>query len=223
MIMKIREDVIIMNEKLMYSRIRNICGFLGMILPYLALFSAGIISPKPGPTWWWSISATYYQSPALAGILTAASIVLMTYDGYTKIDNIVTSCAGIFGIMIVLFPCEVEWLDYNYRVGFFQLPMKVSMIIHNISAGLFFSLLAINCLFLFTKTADLDNMTSQKKIRNKIYRICGIGMFIFGIWQGIYQLFGLPKWITMINEIILLQLFGFSWLTKGGVFYRDKD
>lgn len=29
-------------------------------------------------------------------------------------------------------------------------------------------------------------------------------------------------WIVMVAEIILLQLFGISWLTKGGLIFPDK-
>ena len=61
-------------ERKMYMRIRNVCGLLGVVLPWLALFSAGL-TPHPSPEWWWSISATYYQSPALVGVLCPASLV----------------------------------------------------------------------------------------------------------------------------------------------------
>ena len=69
-----------MNEKKAYYRIRNYCGALGMILPWLALVSAALVRGKPSG-WWHSISATYYFTPALAMILTAAAVVLMCYDG----------------------------------------------------------------------------------------------------------------------------------------------
>ena len=49
-----------MNKELWITRARNYCGLLGMLLPWLALFSAGI-AEHPSPTWWYSISATYYQ------------------------------------------------------------------------------------------------------------------------------------------------------------------
>ena len=39
----------------MYLRIRNLCGLLGVILPWLALFSAGI-AERHNSEWWWSIS-----------------------------------------------------------------------------------------------------------------------------------------------------------------------
>lgn len=91
-------------ESVLYLRVRNLCGILGIVLPWLALFSAGI-AEHPSSEWWWSISATYYQSPALVGVLVPASIVLITYVGYNTLDNVVTSLSGIFGLGIVLFPC----------------------------------------------------------------------------------------------------------------------
>lgn len=212
-----------MNTNLMYFRIRNICGVLGMILPYLAIISVAFIEKVPEGALN-SISATYYNSPVLAGILTAASVVLITYDGYDVFDSFLTSIAGFFGIGIVLFPCSVDWLPPTANVGFFQFSMECSNYIHCTCASLFFLLLAYNCLFLFTK--GNDNPTPQKKIRNIIYNVCGFGMFVFMAFQFICvvepEFFKGP--FTMINEIILLQLFGFSWLVKGRAipFLNDK-
>ena len=87
----------ITKEKKMYLRIRNLCGILGVVLPWLALLSAGI-AEHPSEEWWWSISATYYQSPALVGVLIPACLVLITYVGYDKLDNIITTLSGIFGL-----------------------------------------------------------------------------------------------------------------------------
>lgn len=213
-----------MNKELWLRRIRNVAGFLGMILPWLALFSAGI-AEHPDKTWWYSISATYYQSPALVGILTAAAIVLMTYDGYDLQDNIVTTVSGAFGIGIVLFPCSVNWIDRMDPVGFFQIPMTYSNKIHCACAGVFFVLLAYNSFFLFTKTNDFKNIiATKKKLRNIVYRICGIGMLVFMILQVISINVSFMKgYWTMINEIFLLQFFGISWLTKGGAFKFLND
>ena len=209
-----------MNKNLWLKRIRNICGALGGLLPFLAIFSVLLIADRPHGSLY-SISATYYLSPALAGILTSASIVLMCYDGYSKLDSVITTVAGAFGIGIVLFPCSVGFIEGN--VGFFQLPMSLSNTIHCTCASIFFCLLAFNSFFLFTKTDDYDKMTDRKKIRNLVYRICGAGMLIFMVLQVLsVTVLDVAGYFTMVNEIGMLLFFSFSWLTKGGVFLKDK-
>jgi len=203
-------------EKRMYMRIRNVCGFLGAILPWLALISAGIAS-RPSDEWWWSISATYYQSPALVGVLVPASIVLILYIGYDKLDNIITTLSGIFGLGIVLFPTRVSWIDDpTAPVGFFQVPMNISVIVHTVCAFVFFILIAFNSAFLFTKSGG--EMTQRKKIRNVIYRVCGYSMIAIMVCFAVAKLLGAPGYWVMIFEILLLTLFGVAWLVKGEAF-----
>lgn len=203
-------------EKRQYMRIRNVCGLLGVVLPWIALFSAGITEPYPSDQWWWSISATYYLSPALVGVLTPASLVLMLYIGYNKTDNLVTSLSGLFGLGVVLFPCSVSWIPEGTKVGFFHLPIEVSNIVHCASACLFFFLLAINSFFLFTKTGG--EMTKRKVLRNRIYRFCGGAMMAVMIVFAVLCFCDAPGWTTMLIEIILLHLFGITWLVKGEAF-----
>ena len=188
-------------EVRMYLRIRNLCGLLGIILPWIALFSAGIVLNKP-EGWWWSISATYYQSPALVGVLVPACIVMMSYIGYDWKDNLITTLTG---------------------VGFFQLPIEISQIIHTACALLFFLCAAVNTLCQFTKHGA--TMTDRKKVRNVIYRICGWGMVGFEALLVVLVLLGAPGWVVMVIEIILLHLFGFAWLVKGEFFpfLNDKE
>lgn len=210
-----------MYEK-MYMRIRNVCGLLGVILPWLALFSAGI-AEHPSNEWWWSISATYYQSPALVGVLVPASIVLISYIGYTPVDDWITGLSGVFGLGIVLFPCQVSWIEESTRVGFFQLPIELSNILHMICASAFFFLLAYNSIYLFTRTGG--NMTERKKLRNKIYKYCGWSMIGLEVLFVILAITPAPGYCTMITEIFLLFLFGMSWLVKGDFFpcFRDEE
>ena len=209
-------------EVRMYLRIRNLCGLLGILLPWIALFSAGIKLGKPD-AWWWSISATYYQSDALVGILVPASIVLMSYIGYDRRDNIINTLTGLFGLGIVLFPCKVDWIPDGSPVGFFQLPIEFSHIVHTGCALLFFLCAAINTICQFTRHGD--TMTEQKRVRNVIYRICGWGMIGLEAALVAANLLGAPGWSVMVVEIILLPLFGFAWLVKGEFFgfLNDKE
>jgi hypothetical protein len=100
-------------------------------------------------------------------------------------------------------------------VGTFALSPTVSGLIHNISAAVFFILLAYNSLFLFTKSSG--EMTESKKKRNVIFRVCGIGMvasliaifpvMLLGLWGG-----------TWLVEAVALAFFGISWLTKSNIY-----
>ena len=196
---------------------------MGGVLPWLALFSSWLYGKLSGglSSGFWenlSISATYYCSPALPAILTAASIVLMCYDGYELIDNIVTTVSGLFGLLIVLFPCKCK-LSTDF-VGFFQVPEDVSQIVHCVSAAVFFCLLAFNALFLFTRHDG--EMTERKKIRNILYRICGIGMTISIILLVVPFSFPTKVWWL---EMSALTFFSVSWLIKGGAFpfLNDKE
>jgi hypothetical protein len=206
-----------MSKELWLKRIRNYAGFLGMILPWISLIGTLLLKEKARPSWSdFSISATYYVTPALTAILTSASIVLMCYDGYDKWDSFVTTISGVFGLCIVLFPCKCN--VSMEHVGYFQLPIKVSNILHCTSAMIFFILLAYNDIFLFTKHEE--TMTSKKKIRNMVYIICGIGMLSAMILIPLPIHFNAKTWWV---EMVALTFFGISWLTKGEVFKFLND
>ena len=211
-----------MSELLWQKRIRNYAGLLGALLPWISLLGAFLVNifTPLGSKFWGdlSISATYYVTPALAGILTTASVVLMCYDGYDLQDNVVTTISGVFGIMIVLFPCNCSLTPAH--TGFFQLPAKASSLIHCSSAVIFFCLLAYNSIFLFTKKRG--EKTNKKKLRNKVYIACGIGMLSAMILMPLPIKFPAKTWFV---EMIALTFFGIGWLVKGGAFkfLNDKE
>ena len=222
-------------NKIWLKRIRVFAGFLGMLLPWIALLGAYIVAKaQPGsikPGFWadLSISETYYVTPALAGVLTTAAVILMSYKGYDLIDHAITSLSGIFGTLIVLFPCNCAQVNPNDLVGFFQLPAEVSHTIHCTAAVIFFILLAFNSLFLFTRSWYKDEngnkvyipQTKQKKIKNVIFKVCGVGM-LCGLILVPLPLNFIPAKV-FIAEAIALTFFGVSWLIKGEVFGLLSD
>ena len=196
-------------------RLRKTCGWLGMLLPIIVLALCLIFQCVPGHVFPDSISQTYYFEPTVTPfmiILGSASILLMCYKGYEKIDDVINTLTGIAGLGICLFPCVTT---SDVIVGTFQLDKSISGWVHNISAIMFFVLLAYNVLFLFTKSNG--NITKNKRIRNIIYRVCGIGMVIalvaivfvsiFNIWAG-----------TWAVEAVALFFFGIAFLTKADVY-----
>jgi hypothetical protein len=199
-----------------------------MLLPWLVLLMS-VIYGHGFPD---SISATYYLSTCITPfmiILGSAGLLLFSYNGYDRQDDIVCTVAGVFALGICLFSCGTENLITRWPelaeltyVGTFQIIPAISSILHNICAIGFFGLLAYNSMFLFTKTNG--DMTKNKRKRNIIFRVCGIGMiasFIAIIPISIFEWWG-GIWVV---ETIALAFFGISWLTKADCYrwlFADK-
>lgn len=185
-------------------RLRAMIGWLGMLLPWIVVL---LIHYFPA-----SISATWYTNACTSFmiILGSASILLICYKGYTKVDDILLTCSGIAGLCICLFPCSIS--SVPGKVGTFLIDSTISATIHNVSAVIFFTLLAYNSFFLFTKSSG--EMTEKKKIRNIIYRICGVGM-IASFVLLLLPSFPIKIWLV---ETIALFFFGVSFLTKADIY-----
>ena len=185
-------------------RLRAIIGWLGMLLPWIVVVLIGYF-PK-------SISATWYTNACTPFmiILGSASFLLICYKGYSKVDDILLTCSGIAGLLVCLFPTSSA--AFPGKVGAFMVDSSVSSTIHNLSAVVFFILLSYNSFFLFTKSSN--EMTRNKKIRNVIYRICGVGMvasFVLLLLPAFY----IQVWLV---ETIALFFFGISFLTKADIY-----
>lgn len=195
------------------KRLRLLIGWLGLLLPYIV---ALLLWKLPE-----SISITYYRyesGPVFMIVLGAASLLLVSYKGYEWYDDIINTVTGIAGLGVCLFPCW-NGAMINELIGTFQLPMQLSNVLHLISAFTFFALLSINSLFLFTKGDG--QLTRNKKIRNIIYRVCGIGM-LCSFLLLLLPYFYIKVWLV---EAIALFFFGVSWLTKADAYpwlFADK-
>jgi hypothetical protein len=205
-----------------YLTLRKLIGILGILLSIICilggyLFSGNVIQP--------SISSYYHTNMRdfFVGILACVSLFLITYRGYQVIDNLVSTICGISAAGIALFPCLNE-LSPELPIGLFQLDPKTSNIIHLSCAGLFFFLLAINSMFLFT--LNKSKKKSQNKIkRNRIFYGCGITILLSLLCLAVLFIFNPGNYNKykpiLIIESIMLFAFGISWLVKGGTLYRD--
>lgn len=212
------------NVIISYKNLRRLIGILGIALPVICL--AGFICT--GATIQPSISHYYYTSvrDAFTGIIIGVSMFLITYHGYTRVDDWITNVTGFLGIGIALCPC-ICLANPATHVGFFNLSSDISDYIHLTCAILFFTLLAYNSIFLFTKTTNGEKMTRNKKKRNILYVICGILMFgslvtmiILRLSLGEHVFNSKP--IVFVLESVMLIAFGVSWLVKGETMWRDK-
>lgn len=190
------------------KRLRCLIGVLGMSLPWIVL-TLSLVFGYGFPD---SISATYFRDPCIAPfmmILGSAGTLLFAYNGYDIVDDMLNIAAAICGWGVCLFPCGAK----SGLIGTFQLPDATSNTIHIISAIAFFGILAYNSLFQFTKGSD--NPTPNKKKRNIIFRVCGVGMIASFILLPLanYGIIKVPHVVWWI-EMIALTFFGVSWITK---------
>lgn len=185
-------------------RLRAMLGWLGMLLPWIVVLLVGYFPD--------SISATWYTNACTVFmiILGSASILLISYRGYEKIDDIILTSSGVFGLGICLFPCAIP--NSPDKVGTFLIDISTSNTIHFVCAIAFFVLLAYNSFFLFTKSSG--EMTKKKRMRNIIYRVCGVGMVASFIIMA-FPYFPCQTWIT---EALALFFFGISFLTKADIY-----
>jgi hypothetical protein len=207
-----------------YLTMRRAIGILGMILPLIVILGGFIQLPGEVQP---SISDYYYTNMRdfFVGLMCAVSLFLVTYKGYDNLDDAVTNLCGLFAFFIAAFPTCIIHGDHA-RVGILQLPDTVSMYVHLASAFLFFLLLALNSMFLFTKTTSAD-ISDAKRRRNFIYRLCGIvilaSLFLLAIYVLFLQKTPVAKALpVLVLEAVMLLAFGFSWLVKGDTLFRDR-
>lgn len=216
-------------ELISYRTLRRAVGWLGVLIPVILIgggyFFGDCKTIQP------SISHYYYTNvrDLFVATLCGVSLFLFCYRGWSKMDSRCANLAGFFGILLVLFPTNVIGTAGDYYfcqqriVSFTNVPYH--NIIHLTSAALFFLTLAFISIFLFTKSNRAPSKrTDEKKIRNRIYQICGAIMIGCIVSIGIYFFVGKSEEenpTTLVLESIALLAFGISWLTKGQVIAGD--
>jgi hypothetical protein len=196
-------------ELVSYMRLRRVVGILGVSMP-IVLGAWGLLLLQP-PHLLPSLSDYYGIRPrdAFVGFLFTISWFLYTYEGYDWRDNLAGTLAGIFGLGVALFPDNGPGLEPT---------------IHYSCAAAMFLLLAYFSLALFTRTGG--NPTSQKLVRNRVYRICGTVIVACIALMGLYKLAGSPPALARWGAVFWLETFslwafGFSWFVKGETFWKD--
>lgn len=212
--------------------LRKLIGILGMALPLLLFLFLYLDNGMSHPLE--SISHYYYTrvSSIFVGILTVLGVFLIIYKGKEPVDFFVSVTAGVFALCVVCFPTgnllDESGTPWPYSVTTLKAsPFREGF--HYASAGIFLSCLAYMSLFLFTKSdKPASKMGSKKKIRNSIYRVCGILMIIAMLVIGAGAMGFIPETfyrnhcLTYWMETLAVESFGFSWLIKGEVMFEDE-
>ncbi len=209
-----------------YLNLRIALGFVGFFLPIVLVIGnwslADCTQIQP------SISHYYYtvMGNYFVGSLCAVAMFLFFYKGVDKRDSIVANFAAVFALLVAFFPTDPA----TSSICQFVTNNRASSVnyIHYTAAALLFSSFAYFSLVLFTKTNPSKAMTQNKKIRNNIYKTCGIIIVICIAIIGVYNLVdGLEETFakykpTLVFESVALFAFGTSWIAKGEMFLKDN-
>ena len=203
------------NTNISYFTMRKIIGWSGLLLPWAVWLIAWSYQP--------SISDYYYTRSGVlfTSVLTLVGVFLISYRGFEitdeKIsDNVITWIGGILIIIVAAIPTKYEITDVGCPTPICNHSELLSFI-HLSSASAFF--VAMGYLSLFHFTRGPKTISDGKQIRNIIYRSCGIGMWtvigLAGVMIFILRLNDTYTHLVFWIEVILLNLFGISWLVKG--------
>ncbi len=212
-----------------YLTLRKTVGILGMILPVLLFF--GYLFFENDCSFPPSISHFYYTAMGnwFVGTLCAVSLFMFCYNGYDKRDKIAAKMAGLFALLVAMFPTNFGSYADMHCSRITRGENDVHNVVHYISATFLFSVLAYFSLVLFTKTSKPGPMAAPKRTRNGIYKVCGwimvaciAGIAVVSFVPGLYEKLKAFK-PTFALETLALLAFGFSWLIKGETFFRDKQ
>ncbi len=215
------------NLVISYLTLRKAIGILGISFPVILVI--GSIVAGGYDEIQNSISDYYHTNMRniFVGVLCAFGLFLFSYKGYDKIDNIFGNLGGIFALGVALFPTTP---DSTLPIGCCHSVAINPLIgrIHLLSAALFFIVLSYFSLFLFTKTKPSKIFTDRKKLRNRVYKICGFIMLGCIGLIAVYFLFlenDYPQ-LSSINpvfwlETLALLAFGTSWIVKGNMILQD--
>lgn len=206
-----------MEKQMMFQR--RMLGILCMsLVPACILF--GLLGDNL-PYWYCSISATYYANSKICmiGLLFATSVFFLSYRCYDRKDVVMSIVQAVACLGVIVFPCITDGVEG--KVGLFGLEAAMSNYFHIVSALILFVAFGTNIFFLFT-LGDTGN--PQKAKRNIVYRVCGLLIYGFTLFEVLRYFIPVPKWfpLTLINETVILESFAVAWLVKSGLFIKDN-
>ena len=202
-----------------YRSARWTIAWLCLLLPFLSILFGfiGVLQGYNPEDWYHSISDTYYANSkaVMIGILSITAFYFATYKGYDIRDRIINILSAICAAGVALFPNK--GID-----GLIQMP-NAGGTIHCVFALVLYLTFFLNCVWLFRLG---DSGTREKKIRNKIYLSCGIGIAVAAGVLIAGNIFNLQQYIPnfiWIAEVVAQIAYAIAWFIKSGKFIKDKE
>jgi len=145
-------------------------------------------------------------------ILIALGIFLFLYKGYSDRENNALNLAGVFAILVALFP--MAWSNEAGEV-IFKAGKFGMFSVHGFSAVLLVFCVAYVCIFRPSKTLDLITNENVKKSFRREYNFLGGLMIILPIFIFVYlNVLGRNDNLILWVEIAVLLVFARYWWKK---------
>jgi hypothetical protein len=193
---------------------RQLIGYIGLSLPFVLYFLAGVRG-APGTERWDfldSISAYYYTGAvaAFVGLLVALALFLFSYQGYRNThhrwDRLIAGTAGFAALGVAFFPTTAPTDSVP------PTWIAPTVWLHYASAVVLFGSFAAFCLWLFRLKAPNEHVTRDKSRRNRIYLLCGVAIIGGMAWTALNAS---QHRRIFWPESVCIVAFSISWLTKG--------
>ena len=215
-------------EKSLMLSMRRLIGFGLVLMCPLCLLWVKLFGQQY-QNWAESFSMFYWNSsrPIYLVMLSITAIFNILYKGYDWKDRVLNITVGIALLVLVFIPVANPFVlntnpDFRYNL-LPNIPNETSRWIHRSATFVVIIGYVINILFLFTKNSG--EITEKKRVRNIIYRVCGIGTIILFIFQTLIalQIIPVPSKFFIYPEVLTFILIGFCWLVKGEalVYFND--
>jgi hypothetical protein len=184
-----------------------------------------------------SISAYFHTGmrEVFVGSLCAVAVFLLCYRGYERWDVVSSNVAGAALLLVAICPTPEPSFERAAGPGTVDSvtlfsdalnpdPAYVG-VVHFVAAALFFVVLALMSLFLFTRSGARV-MTPRKRLRNRVYVACGVIILACIVTIGVSKLPSSDGWaagtsIVFWCEAVAVMAFGLSWLTKAELLLAD--
>jgi hypothetical protein len=200
-----------------YLTLRRWIGIIGIALP-IFLVLATVLRGRDLLS---SISGYYYSDlrDVFVGCMCATGVFLIFYKGVGKVDNWWSTAAGMMAILLAVFPTRpadnpTQWEKY---VGYAHIAFSAA----------FFLILAVFCIFRFTRSERSPVPDPQRKsLRNAIYKGCGytilLALALILIFGAVFEEQSRAWHPALWFEALAIFAFGTAWLIKGQTLFPDR-
>lgn len=196
-----------------YLSLRRLIGILGITFPFIMQFGAKVIFNVDIPE---SLSGYYYTGmhDVFIAFFVMFGILLFSYKGLEKSDDIVSNLGAIAAFGWALFPVSPSLAPIsNPLINIIHLASLIFFILTN----------SYMSLFSFTRMGRGGIPHSRKIQRNIIYRVCGYIMLscVLVIVINAFLPILVFRGSLHILESIAFVALGVSWFVKGEGMLKD--